>query len=200
LAAVAEGFFAAVVVFLDIVDPAVSSRDGAVSDLVHGRFGALLAVALVVHGLGVLTLVAALRRLPSGTGRRFQAGLWALVGAGACILLVGLFPTDPAGAPRTLVGLIHTVTAIVSFLLLPVAFLALSGRLRSVPALRTWVTPLAATSAVVTVALGVSATIRHLGGFGIVERLAIAVNTAWILAVAVVLTRSGAVAPAPREL
>jgi hypothetical protein len=123
--------FALVVVGLHVARPDLSAATVAVSYYVHGPYGGWLTVGLTSLGLGSLALALLLRRTLHARGAVFVqggVGLW-----GVCVLLAAVFPADPMGRwtePPSAAGLIHGVAALIGFLALPLAALALARGLR----------------------------------------------------------------------
>lgn len=103
----------------------LSVVDDYVSDYANGPWGWLFTVATLVHGVGNLAIAAGLGyALRRNRVARAGALLFGLAALG--LFVAAIFPTDPAGAPQTLTGLVHRVTAMGSFAVELVA-LALLG-------------------------------------------------------------------------
>jgi uncharacterized protein DUF998 len=118
--------FAATVAVLHAVRPDLSPARDAVSFYVHGRLGLLLTIGLMALGVGSLALAALLSR--SGPTVRWGIRTW-----GACLLFGAAFASDPPGRwhePPSFAGLVHASAAVVGFLALPVAAVALAWRER----------------------------------------------------------------------
>lgn len=100
-----------------------------VSDYANGPWGPLFTGTTLVHGAGNLLIAAglgyALRR-----DRAARAGVLLFTLAAAGLIVAATLPTDPAGAPQTLTGLVHRVAATGSFAveLLAVTLLTLAFR------------------------------------------------------------------------
>ena len=126
--------FSLFVLALHVVRPELQITTVAVSYYVHGPHGGWLTVALVCLGLGSLALTLLLRRTLHVRGAglvRWSVGLWSI-----CVLLAAAFPADPSGRwsePPAPAGLIHGVAALVGFLALPLAALALAWGLGGDP-------------------------------------------------------------------
>ncbi|SDQ32058.1 DUF998 domain-containing protein [Thermostaphylospora chromogena] len=95
-----------------------------ISEYAYAPGGWLLPASLTLFAVGAALLSAALARV--GEDRRIVmlVALW-----GACILLVGAFPTDRPGVPLSMSGGIHRYAAFVAFLVVPPAGLLLARRL-----------------------------------------------------------------------
>lgn len=106
-------FWAALAV-LHALRPDLSVLDDYVSDYANGPWGSLFTLAVFAHGAGNVAIAAGLRR---DLGRGGVAGLGVLAFAVAAVgfFLAGIFPTDPAGAPPTVTGLVHRSAATASF-------------------------------------------------------------------------------------
>jgi hypothetical protein len=140
------GGFAVAVLVLHVLQPDLSPMTEAVSYYVHGAGGALLTAGLVSLGLGSLALAALLARTYRGAHHRIVSlgvGLW-----GLCALAAAAFPADPRGSwsgPPSLAGIVHGAAALLGFLALPAAALALLRGLGEDPrcrAARAYLVPL----------------------------------------------------------
>ena len=163
--------FAAAVTVLHAAQPALSPARDAVSFYVHGRLGVLLTLGLAALGFGSLALSA----LWGGTVR------WAVRTWGACLLLGAVCAADPPGRwhqPPSPAGLVHASAAMVGFLALPVAAVALARRER-----RTVVSALAT---VVSLALFAASLWPTIGAdrppvlLGLWERVLLLAYVAWM--------------------
>lgn len=177
--------FAICSLLMHVAQPELSVWDDAVSYYMNGPWGWVLGAGLVAMGLGSLCLLAAIRRNLSGAPvGRWALGLW---GMGAAI--GGVFPPDPIGSwdkPPSVPGMIHGGAAMVAFLALPVAAVALShakgwrmGAERALPALA-WVC--VALLLVFFVSLAPAFANRAPHGLGATERLLLTAYVAWLVA------------------
>jgi len=104
--------FAGAVLILHLVQPGLDPRDEAVSYYVHGPFGWVLTVGLILLGIGSMSLVFGLARLVEG--RWGRAGRW-LVGVwGLGVLLGGVFPTVVQIHARSLANVSSSVPPVAS--------------------------------------------------------------------------------------
>ncbi|WP_411112122.1 DUF998 domain-containing protein [Streptomyces sp. c-19] len=173
---------------LEMLNPAYDLVSETLSRYVHGRAGWLLPAGLLA--VGAASAVLAIRL---GAGFR-RTGRAALLVWTAGILIAALFPADPPGhwsrpSPSELV---HGNAAFLAFAALPTAAVLLHGALAARrPGLRTALTTLTAMSVTATAALAVflvdvmdGGPSLGLGGaptlVGLVERLAIAADVAWV--------------------
>lgn len=192
--------FVLLVVALHALEPSFSPVRNAVSEYANGRFGVLLAVAFILRGAASLALSAGLA-LTLAPSRWSWPGLLALALYGLTSILAAIFPTDPAGVAPTLTGTIHLRAGTIAFVSVAAAALALAfafardTRWQAFVAVA-WV--LAALLLVeVVVVIGVFIT-PHSGVFGAVERVFAATVAVWLIAVALHIYRTTALA-APRS-
>lgn len=118
--------FTMAVLGLHALRPDLEPTTVALSYYVHGPHGALLTLALVSLGAGSLALGLVLRAALVGRGARVvRWGVWLW---GASVVAAAAFPADPMGqwSRPSLPGMIHGAVAMVGFLALPVAALALA--------------------------------------------------------------------------
>jgi small-conductance mechanosensitive channel len=104
----------------------------AVSQLVHGRDGVVVALATVVLGLSSLAIASALRAAGPQTDAA-RAGRFFLRAWGVCAVLWGAFPVDRDGASASFLGSVHAVAGGIGFACLVLALLAVTRGLRSDP-------------------------------------------------------------------
>ncbi|WP_327090140.1 DUF998 domain-containing protein [Nonomuraea sp. NBC_01738] len=87
-----------------------------ISEYAFESIGWLLPASLTLFAVGAALIAAALRKA--------GAGIWVvglLVSWGACMFLIGAFPTDRPGVPLSLSGGIHRYAAFAAFLAMPAA-------------------------------------------------------------------------------
>ena len=115
------------VLALHVLSPEFDPFTRAMSDYVHGRYGALLVAALWAMAVGLGALSEACRCIV--TLPRERVGVWLLAGAGTCVLIASLFPIDdtPDGHFTTAIGAVHAVSSFVMSPLLVGAILCLLG-------------------------------------------------------------------------
>ncbi|MFE7719320.1 DUF998 domain-containing protein [Nocardia rhizosphaerihabitans] len=113
------------------LQPDYDSTHDTISTLSLATHGWIQIANFVVYGVLTLCFAEALRR--SAAIR--TAGYVSLLVAGAGLVLIGVFPTDPAlGFPAgesdavTAIGTVHSMGALVVFLAFPVAAFAAAGR------------------------------------------------------------------------
>jgi Protein of unknown function (DUF998) len=159
--------------------------DDHISELALGHYGLVQTAAFVVVGLGTLGLAFAIRRLTVGSwGSLVGSLLVGVYGAGA--ILSAAFPTDRIDGPADVSslstsGTIHVVVAGASFLCLIVGMFVLTrtfsrnGRWRSFPR---WAV-LFPTGALVLLLVQAEGPL-----VGLMQRLLIAVFSAWLILVA----------------
>lgn len=116
----------------------------------------------------------------------FTPAIGLLVCVGFGLLLLGAFRVDPVGAPQTIEGMIHSVTATTVFWLFPVAILLLVPSLRNDPQ---WKALLIYTvvAGALALALGIARLClpAQLSWFGLYERILVANTIIWIEVMAV---------------
>ncbi|MDO3703301.1 DUF998 domain-containing protein [Micromonospora sp. C28SCA-DRY-2] len=188
----------------DVLNPQYHPFSETVSRYVNGTAGWLIPAAILGMGLSSLLLHSLLRRLP---GRRVGKGALALWTAGLTVAAV--FPADPPGRwsrPSTS-EMVHGLAAWLAFAAFPVAAVLLTKPLTAhVGRGRRWLIAAAAGSVLGTVALAVfmadvmDGPSLGIGGvptlLGLVERLLLGANLAWIALAATAATRAPARASA----
>ena len=95
------------------------------SEYVHTEQGArLVGVAMLMVGFAALSVFGALSHLPAARQARHLVGVF-----GVGLVLLAVFPQEPADMPLTWHGTIHRYVALTAFVALPVAALLLRDRL-----------------------------------------------------------------------
>ncbi|MEV4940805.1 DUF998 domain-containing protein [Streptomyces zaomyceticus] len=202
LLALAAGWAAMIVT--DVLNPRIDPISETVSRYVHGTGGWLITLALLSIGSASAVVARWLRHLPGRpAARRAARGALAVWAAG--VLVAGLFPADPPGQwghPSTS-DLVHGTAALPAFLALPLAAsVSLRGLMTRWPTGRRALLAVTTASALTTVALGVFLVDVMSGGpslgiggaptlVGLVERLAITADIAWVALAAVAVSRDG---------
>ena len=202
----------------DGLNPQYNPLSEVASRYVNGTAGWLITVALLGIGTASAVLAGWLGRLPE-LGRAGRIGRWALMLWAVGVFVAGVFPADPPGQwsrPSTS-ELVHGMAAWLSFAAFPVAAVLLTravtrGGTRPavvVPGrLRSGLVGLVIASVVSTIGLAVFL-VDVMGGpslgfggvptfVGLVERLVIVANLAWLALAAVMLggmMRNGAGRP-----
>ncbi|MES2153528.1 MAG: DUF998 domain-containing protein [bacterium] len=124
--------FAAIVVLVSLLQPSLDPYHDTVSLLVRGRDGVLVAAMMVVAGVAIMAMAAALHITMQRTFWA-QIATWALGLGGLQVLVMGFFPTDPTVIPDTVIGSIHAVLSGVGLVMLPISFVILSWRFHRDP-------------------------------------------------------------------
>jgi hypothetical protein len=186
----------------DLINPDWSPVEAMISHYVHAPHGGWLIP------LGTLSMAVAsgtLTWLAAAYTRGGRAGL-ALLGVWTAGLLVaGVFPTDPPGRwdqPPTMAGTLHGVAALLAFMTLPAAAIALSRAWRRDPRWRPVASGLAVIAAwsVVTLALFMITFFDVMGGpslaigawstvTGLAERVMVWAYVGWLVVAAAGLRR-----------
>lgn len=186
---------------LHVVQADLSVLHDYVSDYVNGSWGALFTVVVLAHGTGNLGITLGLAR-EVGREPLARLGVTTLLVATAGLFVTGLFPTDPIGQPRTIIGMVHRGAATTSFIVELLALVLLGVAFRRLPAWRAF--------APATLALGTVAALALLWFLvgeqadwlpGLAERAALGTFTLWELLTAIRLVRTTAVvgsAPSPQ--
>ena len=204
-AVAATVLFTAIVLFMHVVQPELSPRDLAVSYYMNGRLGWVLGLGLVVLGIGSLGLAAALRERLAGTRTRTGLGLL-FVWAAACTV-GGLFPPDPPGhwdEPPSTGGMIHGLAGVMAFLALsPAAWLLSRSIGRTQPktgaARALGVLSVLSIAALATFFLCLAPAFANRPPYalGLVERVLLAVDVAWLGLAAMMVARGPTRSPSP---
>jgi Protein of unknown function (DUF998) len=193
-----NGFFAAAVLALHLLQPERSPLNEAVSYYVLGAHGWLFTAGLLAWGIGSAALLLGLAR--TVRIRAGNAGLLGLAVWSAGVLTSGLFRADLPGQwnnSPSATGLIHENAARVSFIALPVAALLLSQGLRRAPEWRRTAGVLYLFMVMIMVSLivffasllPISDSLSPPILFGLTERMLLAVFAAWLCAAAIGLLR-----------
>ncbi|WP_328485665.1 DUF998 domain-containing protein [Streptomyces zaomyceticus] len=192
----------AAMIATDVLNPRIDPVSETVSRYVHGTGGWLITLALLSIGSASAVVARWSWHLPGRPAARRAARGALAVWAGG-VLVAGLFPADPPGQwgrPSTS-DLIHGTAALPAFLALPLAAtVSLRGLMTVWPAGRRALLAVTAASAVATVALAVFLVDVMSGGpslglggaptlVGLVERLAITADVAWVALAAVAVSR-----------
>ena len=113
-------------------NPGYSAVEHSISSLALGDLGWVQTVGFLAIGLLVEIFVAGLLyNIRAVRGFHLSIALLVLFGFG--LLLIGAFRTDPVGAPDTVEGTIHSLTATVVFWLFPFAILIIAPSLKNDP-------------------------------------------------------------------
>lgn len=173
--------FLGAVVVLHLARRDVSPVNGFVSDYANGRIGMLFTVAALTHGAGNIAIAVGLGA-DLGPGRRARWGVLVFGVASVGLLLAGIFRTDPAGAPASVSGQVHSAAVSVSFVVELVAMVMLVPAFRADPRWRGY----ARQTAVMAIVAG-AATVWMLMAIetswaaGLAERAALGVFVVWEL-------------------
>jgi hypothetical protein len=179
---------AAAIVLMHVVQPTLNPVDVAVSYYLNGRRGAALGIGLVALGIGSLSLAAGLRATLDRSGAK--AGWWLLVVWGVGSIVGGIFPPDPYGQwdqPPSVPGMVHGTAGLLAFLAFSPAAWLLSRRTAAHVTTATGprvLERLAGLSLLVLLAFFVCLVPVFAGGppfaLGLVERVLLALNLAWV--------------------
>ena len=143
-----------------------------------------LAVGLLME-IFVAGLIINIRR-----ARGFHLGIGLLILCGFGLLMIGAFRMDPAGAPSTMEGIIHSATAYTLSLLFPISILSLTPSLKNDPNWkRLFVYTLIAGVLALTLTIGLLFLPNLAGWFGLYERIMVANMMTWVTVAAVHLLR-----------
>ena len=155
------------------------------SELVLGQYGFIQTIAFVMSGLGTLALAFAIRSLTKGTwGSLIGSLLVGLYGLGA--ILVAIFPTDRIDTSaqvfmQSTTGMIHMLVALFSFLGMIIGMFILT---RTFALLAAWRSLTRLLVFVQAVALALFIVQGEGPMVGLLQRLMVAVISAWIILVA----------------
>jgi hypothetical protein len=172
------GVAATAIVTADIVNPQYSPVAETVSRYVNGTAGWLIPVAIIGMGVASAVLAAGVR----GPGR------WALAVWAGGLLIAGLVPADPPGrwSRPSVAEMVHGAAAWIALIAFPVAAVLLSraaGRHRRLLGTLAGISLLATAGLFVVLADVMDGPSLTAGGtplVGLVERLVIAVDMAWL--------------------
>jgi hypothetical protein len=195
-AAAMMGVTAAGLCLADLLNPQWSPVEEMLSHYVHGRAGWLTVAALACAAIGSAVLADLARQvLPDATAGRMLLGVWT-----AAVTVGAAFPADPPGQwdrPPSAAGLVHGLAALVAFLVLPVAVVLLTRAASTLPgsALDPVLRGLAG-ACLVSTAVFLYAAIEVLDGpsiaafghpklVGLLERITLGVDLAWLAVLAI---------------
>ena len=169
--------------------PNYSLIGDSISSLALTPIGCLQTICFLAVGLLVEIFVAGLifniRR-----ARGFHLGIGLLILCGFSLLMIGAFRMDPAGAPRSAEGAIHSATAYTLSLLFPISILSLTPSLKNDPNWkRLFVYTLIAGVLALTLTIGLLFLPNLAGWFGLYERIMVANMMTWVAVAAVHLLR-----------
>jgi hypothetical protein len=163
-----------------LTSPNYSLVKDSISSLALTSLGWLQTIGFLAIGLLVEIFTAGLLfNIKGARGFRLSIGL--LVFFGFALLLIGAFRTDPVGAPDTIEGTIHGLTATSAFWIFPAAMLIIAPSLRKDPNWKsifryTVITGVLAVALVIT--LGVLP--DEASWFGLLERIIVANMIIWV--------------------
>jgi hypothetical membrane protein len=168
--------------------PGYSIVRDSISSLALTPIGWLQSIGFLAVGLLEVMLVAGLffniRR-----ARGFHIGMGLLALCGFVLLLIGAFRMDPADAPRTIEGIIHTVASYGLGLLFSLSILSLAPSLKGDPNWRNLFT-YTLVAGILGLALILGALFAdQTGWFGLYERIIVANAIVWVEVAAVHLLR-----------
>lgn len=123
--------FAAAMIALHAIQPSLSPIHEAMSYYVHGPQGWLTTLGLIALGVGSLAITIAIARTAQGPRSRLGIVFLTLWSLGA--ILGGIFSADPPGhwnQPPSTSGAIHGLAAMIALASFPVASIALTHSVR----------------------------------------------------------------------
>jgi MFS family permease len=164
--------------------PGYSPIRDSVSSLALTGIGWLQSICFLAMGLLLEIFVAGLffniRR-----ARGFHAGIVLLALCGFVLMLIAAFHMDAPGAPRTIAGIIHTISSYGLGLLFPIAILSLAPSLKSTSNWKNiFVYTLIAGILAFALIIGAFFT-EQTGWFGLYERIIILNALVWVEVVAI---------------
>lgn len=178
--------FAVIAIVLHVFPTGYNPLRNPLSDYATGSFRALMAVAYVLLGIGVLLLTFGLAA-GLGAGKRVALGVFLIGVFGASRLLVAFFPSDVDGADRTAVGRIHSWLSGIGFTALPLAAIALTPVFERVYTWASVASPLHRLELLVVV-IALVLLITRIKAFrvvfGLLERLFYASSFVWLFVLA----------------
>ncbi len=178
--------FAVIAIVLHVFPSGYNPLRNPVSDYATGSFRALMVVAYLLLGIGVLALTAALAA-GLGAGKRVAVGVFFIGVFGASRLLVAFFPSDVDGADRTAIGRIHSWLTGIGFTALPLAAIAVTPVFGRVQAWLDVASPLRRLELLV-VLLAIILLFTRIKPlrvvFGLVERLFYVSSFVWLVVIA----------------
>ncbi|MGW8530191.1 MULTISPECIES: DUF998 domain-containing protein [Nocardiopsidaceae] len=165
------------------------------SELALGERGWIQTANFIATGLLLLTFSVGVRRAaPTGRSSFALPALTAL--AGACLVVAGVFPTDPVGVgtagATTPAGTVHAVNVLPFHAALTAAPLAMAWRLAAEPGRRAWVAYCCAAGALVPPLFAAFMASAEHGFHGLGQRVVLTVGLTWFAAAAWLLLRSTA--------
>ena len=190
----APSVFFAIMLGLGAVTPGYDAISRMGSELSLGAFGWIMIANFLCFGMVELAFAVAMWRAigPAFSGRLAAA---MVLLAGIAFLDAGVFITDPAGAPVTAHGVLHVLAAVTLFFFaFPIGGLAMAWRFRRQRVFAVY----SALTAIATPLLLI-ATFTSGNEMGLMERVLIGVDLAWLTVLAYRLKRAGAQARALRS-
>ena len=160
-----------------------------ISSLALTPMGWIQSIGFLTIGILVEIFIAGL--LFSIRGKRgFKLSIGLLVCFGFGLLLIGAFRMDPVGAPHTVEGTIHSVTAATVFFLFPIAVLLMAPSLKSESHWKgRYVHTVATSTLTLAFMIGRLCLPAQLSWFGLYERILVLNTIIWVELMAVQLLR-----------
>jgi hypothetical protein len=163
-----------------LTSPGYNLVRDSISSLALTSLGFLQTIGFLAIGLLVEIFTAGLL-FNIRWARGFRLGIGMLVFFGFALLLIGAFRTDPIGAPRTIEGTIHGLTATSAFWIFPAAILVMATSLKNDP---NWkgIFRYTVVTGVLAIALGITLGVLpdEASWFGLLERLLVANMIIWV--------------------
>lgn len=160
-----------------------------ISSLALTPLGWLQTIGFLIMGLLLELFVVGLFFSIRGA-RGFRPGMALLACLGFGLLLIGAFRTDPSGAPHSVEGTIHTITAYAMSLVFPAGIVLLAPSLRADPNWRNVLAyTLVAALLALTLTIGLFLLPDRMNWFGLYERIIVGNVLVWTEVMAVHLLR-----------
>lgn len=183
--------FWAALASLHVLRPELSAISDYVSDYANGRWGSVFTVSVLAHGVGNVAITAGLV-LSLGGRLAARLGIVAFAVATAGLLVAGVFPTDPTGAPLSVTGLVHRAASTGSFAVELLALALLAVAFRTEPQWASYRSFTLALTALAALLLGWLAVAVWTGQTpGLAERAVLGIFSVWEFSTALRLTRLG---------
>lgn len=165
-----------------------------VSNLHWTPLGWVYTIGLIIVGLlieaFILGLILSVREDCIELDWKFRLGAYILLLFGFMLLFTGAFPTDPPDGPKTVIGLIHSITGIAMPFLFPIAGLLFASCFKKQPYWKNIYLYTITTSIIsLVLLLGVIWLPSEESRFGLYQRIIIFSQLIWIQVMAIKLLR-----------
>jgi hypothetical protein len=177
----ATSLFPLIVITLNLVQRhSYSPTRQGISELALGTGGSLMAVAFCGLGIGIFLVAVTIHRT---TGKARVTPVLLVLASVLAGSVSAAFHTDRTGATATLHGTIHDTAGLVAFVLILLAMITGSYRLRREPWWRSYAVPTAVFAALATVTFFLIPTLGS-NHFGLAQRLFVGTFVVWLLSAA----------------